>query len=221
MRSGIPVVLRRSTSCRSRWAICSRRFGAAFLWVLLAPCAAAPAMAQGMGISAGANFDARVLEHAADLSLGDVFARGLVVTYEGDPDRPLAVQFVGLLIQDGRVMRSLVSDAFRLEPGQTAAGSNRMLMSNISKMLGDRAVPADEPFPSDRYVVAERPIGAGQLIPALDGSSKVAGDVLAEAFPRTDRSTQALLVALVPVDRRVLDHSETSPVMVVIRKIGR
>lgn len=65
-----------------------------------------------------------------------------------------------------------------------------MGISDAHLRVGD--VPADEASPADRYVVADRPIGAGQLIPALDGSSKDAGDLLVGAFPRIDPSTQAL-----------------------------
>lgn len=213
----------RPFSSRASSASRSRRLARGGLCLVLGLCAAPPAVAQGMGISAGANFDARILERAAEMPLGEVFARGLVLTYESGSrsvEVPIDARFVGVLLEDGRVTRTFASEPFRLEPGRTAAGSNRTLMSSLSQMLGDRTVPADEAFPADRYVVADRAIGAGQLIPALDGSSKDAGDLLAGAFPRIDPSTQVLIVAIVPADRRALERSETRPVMAVIRKMG-
>lgn len=218
------IVRCRPFSSHASSASRSRRLAPAALFLMLGLCAASPAVAQITGIAAGANFDAGVMERAPEMPLGDVFTRGLVVTHESGSRSaavPIDARFVGLLLEKGRVTHTFASEPFRLEPGRTAAGSNRTLMSSLSRMLGDRTLPADQTFPADRYVVADRPIGAAQLVPALDGSSKDAADLLAGAFPRIDASTQALFVAIVPADRRTFEHSETRPVMAVIRKVGR
>lgn len=94
------------------------------------------------------------------------------------------------------------------------------MLSNLSKVLRQRTLPTDEAFPADRYLAADRSIEAGRFIPALDGSSKDDGELLAGAFPTIDKSSPLLLVAVVPVDRRILQRWETRPVLAVIRKIG-
>lgn len=190
--------------------------------LLLILFAATPASAQGI-FKLGSDFGPRVLERAADMPLADVFARGLVVSYEAGSravEIPIDARFVGLLIENGRVAGSFVSESFRLEPGRTAVGSDRAMSSNLSKMLRRRTLPAGEVFPADRYLAADRSIEAGRFIPALDGSSKDVGELLAAAFPTLDKSSPLLLLAVVPVDRRTLQRAETRPVMAVIRKIG-
>lgn len=205
-----------------RW----RGLGGAAACLLLLLSGASPASAQGMGLTAGLNFDPDVLERAGDMPLVDMFTRGLVVSYEPAsryPDIPIDARFVALLIEDGRVAGSFVSESFRLEPGQTSVGSDRAMSSHLSKVLRQRTLPPDEVFPADRYLAADGSIEADWFIPALDGSSKDVGQLLAAAFPAStiDKSSPLLLLAVLPVHRRILQRSETQPVLVVIRKIGR
>lgn len=193
--------------------------GRAVVLAVLFGLLAAPSASAQLGVAAGYGFaidrDARTA--AGEMPLRAVLTEGLVLTYRGDS--PQTVRLHVALIEDGRIVRIAASEPFRLEPGRTRVASDRMIMSNISKLLGDRSLPGGEVLPPDSYVMTEEPLQGGLLIPALDGSSKDAGPLLDASTPKL-AVRRGLLLALLPADARVARSSESRPLFAVIRKIG-
>lgn len=148
-----------------------------------------------------------VLRRAGAMPMRQVLQKGLVIKTSGF-DEPQKVQFVGLLVKDGKVIRSVVGDPFELIPSEVPIFATDEVLMNI---LNRVEIAHDERLPSNRYTTFDRTVSVEQILPnTKDAKPLVQHCCTGEHM----RGGEVLVLYLTPANRDLKADVQTRPGLV-------